>query len=216
MSDKEGKAKVQTPVMRLLNHSLFEKDVYKDEKGREGTPCYKVELVYEGDPSSEEWEAFEAAIVAAAVEEWGDGAEDDYWDDKLRTPILDGDTLADDREARGKKGDAYRGTLVVRASTQFNRHGENGPGGVYACDENAEEVGFSERDKFYRGCYVVANVTPSAYKVQERGVTLYLNGVQFIKDGERIQGSDPSGLFSPMMGKDSGGKGRKARGRGKK
>lgn len=205
--DKEP-VRLMTPTGRLVNNSLFEKDIYKDEKGREADPSYKMEMVFDID---EEFEAFEAEIVAAAVDEWGAGAEDDYWEGKMQTPISDGDVKAAEREEKGKNGDAYKGKLVVRAHTIFNRNGEDAPGGVYVCNAQAEELDFAERGAVYNGCHGKASVQVSTYDIKGRGVTLYLNGFQFVEDGERLRGADPSTLFSPMMGKGSQSKGRRSR-----
>ena len=200
--------RVITPVGRLVHSALFEKDSFKDEKGREAEPRYKVELAFEPDDVAE----LEEAVVAAAVAEWGTKAEADYDEGRIRSPLLDGNELTKAREEKGKKGDAYAGKVVVRASTTFNKNGENAPGGVYVCDENAVEIDFANRGKIYNGAYVVAIVSPSAYSISgERGVTLYLQGVQFVKDGERLRGEGVAGLFKPMMSAGAESKGRRAR-----
>lgn len=197
-----------TPVGRVINHSLFEKDVYKDAKGREADPSYKIELAID---TEEELADLEDLITDACIAEWGASAEDDYWNGHIKSPIRDGDEMADDREKRGKRGDAYRGKFVIRAHSIFNLHGEDAPGGVYVCDENAEPLGFANRDKIYRGCYGQVAVTVSPYTMDgRRGVTLYLNGFQFVKDGDRLTG-DRSSLFSPMMAPGSESKGRRKR-----
>lgn len=212
MADKKEPTRLMTPVGRLINHSLFEKDVYTDERGHEADPSYKIEMAFEPD----ELEEFENAIVDVAIDFFGADAEKDYDEQRLRSPITDGDKMAEDREKRGKKGDAYVGKLVVRAKTIFNRNGDDGPGGVYVCNAEAEEMDFAERGKVYNGCYGQMSVTLNPYPGiagGQPGVSLYLNGFQFVKDGERLRGSDPSSLFSPMMGKGSESKGRRARGK---
>lgn len=212
MEDKKEAVRLMTPVGRLVNSALWEKDSFTTERGAESVPRYKVEMAFEPEDMAE----FEDAVVAVAVDEWGEQAEEDYDQERLRSPVLDGDKLADEREARGKQGDAYRGKLVVRASTQFNRNGEDGPGGVYVCGPDAKELDFAERGRVYNGCYGTASVTIRAYPGVaggQDGVTLYLNGFQLVKDGDRLRGADPSSLFSPMMGEGSESKGRRARGK---
>lgn len=208
MTTKREPTRLMTPVGRLINSSLWEKDVFRGERGGEGKPSYKVEMAFEPAELGE----FEAAVAAEAVAEWGPAAEDAYWDGEITSPVLEGDKLADGREAKGKVGDAYRGKLVVRAKTVFNRNGEDGPGGVYVCDEDAKELDFANRGKVYNGCFGRASVTLQAGKVQDRYVTAYLNGFQFVKDGDRLRTSDPGSLFSPMMGEKSEAKGRRRRG----
>ena len=207
----EDKVTILTPVGRVINHSLWAKDTFVDARGHEAVPSYKVELAFE----PEELNDFEDAIVAAAVAEWGEGAEVDYDSGKIRSPIVEGDALADDRESRGKTGDAYRGKLVMRAKTIFNRDGEDGPGGVYVCGPDEKELDFSEHRSVYNGCYGRASVTLNAHPGiagGQDGVSLYLGGFQLSgKEGERLRTNDPSSLFSPLMGEGSKGKGRRSR-----
>lgn len=201
--------RITTPVGRLVNGSLFEKDVFKDERGREATPSYKIEMAFD----EADIEALENAVVEAATAEWGEGAEKSYEDGDIRSPILDGDEMAKKRQEKGKSGDAYEGKVVVRASTIYNRHGEDAPGGVYVCDENAKELDFADRGKVYNGCYGIAALAPQAYSIDGRkGVTFYLQGFQFVKDGEPLRGVDPSSLFTATVSDKSEGKGRRRRG----
>ena len=199
-----------TPEGRLINHALFERDAYKDPsgKGREGDPMYRIEMAFD----EKDIEELEDLIVQAAIDEWGSKAGDDYDNGVIETPILDGDELAKKREDKGKKGDAYKGKLVIRAHTIYNRNGEDAPGGVYVCNANAEEITPADRGEVYNGCYGVASVTVQPYLIdRKKGATLYLNGFQKTDDGERLRSADPSSLFKPMMSKDSEDKGRRRR-----
>jgi len=76
-------------------------------------------------------------------------------------------------------------------------------------------------DKIYGGCIVKVNVTPKGYimdkemlvqnadgtktkqKIKDYGVTLYLNGVQFIRDSDRFGGGDSSNLFANESGEET-------------
>ncbi len=212
MADKQEAVRISTPVGRLINNSLFEKDAFTDERGRDATPSYKVEMAF--DPA--DLEDFEDAVVQAAIDFFGDGAEKDYEDGNILSPVRDGDDLAATREEKGKSGDAYKGMLVIRGHTLYNRNGEDAPGGVYVCGADATELDFADRGTIFNGSFGIANVTLAPYHGVAGGlpgVTLYLNGYQFVKDGDRLRGADPSSLFSPMMGKKSEGKGRKRRGK---
>lgn len=210
MVDKKELVRMMTPVGRLINNSLYEKDIYVDERGREADPSYKVELAF--DP--EQIEELENAIVTSAVDFFGAQAEADYDDGKLRSPIIEGDVLAAERAKKGKSGEAYEGKVVIRAKTIFNRDGVDAAGGVYVCGSDAVELDFAEHRLVYNGCYGQASVTINPYNGiagGQPGISLYLNGFQYIKEGDRLRGSDPSSLFSPMMGEKSEGKGRRAR-----
>lgn len=210
MAQKKEAVRLLSPVGRLINNSLFEKDVYKDERGKEAAePSYKVELAFD---DTGEFKAFEDQIVAVATAEWGDGAADQYFEGVIRAPIQDGNDLAKKREAKGKKGDAYAGKLVLRASSIFNREGNNAAGGVNVCGPDAKALDFAERGRVYNGCYGKVSVTVQPYLIDGRkGIKLYLNGFQLVKDGDRIRGIDLSNMFSPMMGTASEDKGRKRR-----
>lgn len=212
------KTRVMVPG-RLLNESLFTKDVYKDEKGREGKPEYKCEVAF--DPESDEAGALWEAIYDAAIAEWGDEAEQMIEDGQIEVPVKDGDEIADKREAKGKPADAYRGLSVIRPHTEFNLDREDADGGIYVVDEAAEQIapGSAERrKKVYRGSYGIVCVTPSAFVIgSRRGVTLYLDGWQFTHDGDRLGGGSPAaGLFKAVEAPKSAGKGRAPRGGPKK
>ena len=48
MADNEVKKQRHTlPQGRVINHSLFQRDIYKDERGNEADPTYKIELAFD-------------------------------------------------------------------------------------------------------------------------------------------------------------------------
>ena len=106
----------------------------------------------------------------------------------------------------GKPGDAYDGKFVIRSHTQFNRNGENAPGGIQvfmAPDPNQPEavveLGFEQRDQIYRGCYgrVGISIGDYVHSSGKNALTLYLVAFCKTHEGERIVGtSDHSTLFS--------------------
>ena len=211
MTDKKQAVTISTPVGRLVFHSLWEKDVFTDERGREAEPSYKATLAFDWDDLKE----FEDEVVKVAIDFFGEEAADDYDNGEIHSPIRDGDEMAEDRRKREKNGDAFEGLAVVGMKTIYNRNGEDAPGGIYVCGADAKELDFAARDVIYAGCYGVASVTLNPYQGiggGKPGVSLYLNGFQFVKEGDRLRGQDPSALFSPMMGAKSEGKGRKGRG----
>lgn len=202
---------IMTPEGRLINGSLFEKDVYKDDKGREATPSYKIEIAFD---DNDDLADLEEAIIAAAVETWGDKAEAMYDSGEISGPLLVGDDLAKARQERGKEGDAYAGKIVARAHTIFNKHGENAPGGVYVAGSDGLELPFDKRGTIYNGSYGIAVVTPETYEISgKKGVTLYLSGYQFSRDGEPLRGNSVAGMFKPLAkpSEASEGQGRRRR-----
>lgn len=196
----EEKAPVVTsPEGRAINISVFERDIYKDERGREGDPMYKIEIAFEGE--GDEFEAFEQAAVDAAVLKWGGKGGDMYDADNFKQPFLDGDELAARREAKGKEGDAYKGKLVLRASTKFNKEGNEAEGGIYVAGEDAQELGFAERGQIYNGCLGKVAVKFVAYDAVgdgKDGVTAYLVGFQRSGEGERLTSNAAAGAFKPV------------------
>ena len=198
MTDQKEKKMILTPVGRVINESLFEKSQF-DEKA---TPVYTIEMAFNWD----DLVAVEDELAAHAAEKWGAGASEDYFDNKLRSPVLDGDDLARRREEKGKPGDAYRGLAVIRAHTAFNKHGQEAPGGVQVYDPGVEEIGPANRQEIYPGCYGQAALKIATYEERDgrHALMFYLHAFQKIKDGERlITAQDYSEVFKPV-GREEG------------
>jgi hypothetical protein len=212
MSDEKTVEVIGTPEGRLINGSLFEKETYTDDRGVEGTPAYKIEMAF--DP--EDVGGLETKVIEAAVEKWGPQAEQDYLDGKIRDPLKDGDELAAARVAKGKKGDAYEGKIVIRANTIWNKHGEDGPGGISVYKEDgATELVIGEYGTIFNGCMGVAALTVHAYDGiggGQPGVKFYLSAFQKTGEGERLMGErDYSQVFKPVGRTEGATAGRKKR-----
>ena len=213
MADQE-KVSITTPEGRLTNSSVFAKDIYKDPKtGKEGEASYKVEMAFPW----EDLEDLEEALAKAAAAKWGAGAYDDYFDGKVRSPVLDGDAKAKDRESRGKAGDAYAGLGIIRAHTIFNADGADAPGGIAVFGPNAERLEVVEQQEVYNGCYGKALLDVGYYvesNTNRNALMFYLAGFQKTKDGERIAAQrDFSTVFKPVgRTEGEGTKRRRARG----
>ena len=206
----EEKVRHLTPVGRLIHESLFEKDQYTTDKGKDGDPAYKIEVAFDRDDVEGDG-TIEDGIMDAVVAEWGEAAEQQLLDGKIKTCLIDGEELKARREEKGKNGDAYAGKLVMRASTKFNKHGQDAPGGVQVYDEDVQEIGPATRDQIYPGCLVQVGLVFSCYDVQGKGVKAYLVAVQKVGEGEKlVSQADHSTLFKPAARSESGG-GRKSR-----
>ena len=189
------------PEGRVINCALFEKDTYVDAKGNAAKPSYKIEVVF--DPADVEGEGtFEDKLIDAAVEKWGDGAERDFLDGKIRSPFLDGDKLAAKREKNDKPGDAYKDKLAIRPHTLFNRDGRDGPGGIAVWDEALEAIEPLNGDaQVYPGMYGNVAVTIDSYEDRDGDpcLMLYLVAFQKTRDGEKLMTPrDTSKLFEPV------------------
>lgn len=221
MADKKEQKIILLPVGRLINGSLFERDIYTDPITKAvGKPLYKVEMAY--DPAAlEDIYSKPADPVSlydefqwAAEEKWGagiildvDAKTRDESDEAVETPVLKGDKLAAAREAKGKKGDAYKGKLIIRASTQYNKHGEADVGGVQAFLPDRSEASVATQGEFYNGSLGILAVTIEA-KLNPQGdkiVKFWFVAYQKTGDGERLMVSrDTSSLFQ-AVGKAPGG-----------
>jgi len=203
MSEEEKDDNTFTlPEGRLINHSLF----VKDQFNKKAVPSYKIEMAYEAGVLDDFYED----LLDAAVDRWGEGADKD---DDLVIPILDGDKLARKREKKDKPGDAYKGMEILRANTQFNKHGEDDDGGICVYDLDTSEIGAGSKGKIYQGCYGHMACTIGTYENNDgdNALTLYLVAFQKSKDGEKlITPKDHSKLFKPVGRKASGG-GRRSR-----
>lgn len=203
MTTKTEEADLKTIVFlegRVINCSLFEKDKYDDK----ATAQYKIEMAYDPDDIIDA----EDKIVDFIINEWGASAEDLYNDGEIEGPVIEGDELAERRERKGKAGDAYKGKLVIRFNTQFNKMGQNAPGGIAVYDLDVSSIEPVDQAKVYNGCYGVVAGTISKYETNKgkKAVKVYLNAFQKTKEGEPLAAnSDYSKVFTPVAGAASSG-----------
>lgn len=90
-------------------------------------------------------------------------------------PLRDGDEAAEEMEAKGKDGSAYRGMMYIKAAS-------NGQPNVY--DEDGEDV--IDLDTVYSGCYGRISVTLWPYSKKGTGISCILNSVKKTDDGEPL------------------------------
>ena len=203
MADAKKKITVTSPVGRLIHESLFKKEAFTSPGGQPGIPKYKVEMAF--DPEQVQGKGtLEDSLIEAIVSEWGPGAEDMYLDGKITVPLKDGDTMAANRVANGKGGDAYEGKIVIRADTQFNHRGDNAEGGlsVYDLGADGEAVAVDplQHDCIYRGIYGRMSVSVGCYldNSGRKATKFYLNAFQKTSDGDAIASGDKASAFAPM------------------
>lgn len=210
---KERAEIIMLPEARLINSALFERDAYQaKEGGAPGTPLYKVELAF--TPSDVEGEGtIEDKLADAIATRFGNEAADAWLADAQKNgtyinPLLDGNRLAKARAAIGKEGDAYKGKIVIRVNTAYNRDGAKGPGGAKVYGPATEVIGIVEGNSgdVYNGCYGIAAVTISAYGPTDgsrgdKGVKMYLTAFQKTRDGERLKAADnTASMFKAVAG----------------
>lgn len=203
------------PEGRLINHALFVKNAYKDDKGKEGIPKYSVELAF--DPKQVQGEGTIEDIILDYLDRTvGGKAADKYLDGKMTGPFISGDELAERRAAKGKPGDAYAGKLVLRVGTQFNAEGDNAAGGVQVLgpDKSSISLELGNHSEVYQGCYGRAAVKMGQYLDAKGNVCLmmHLSAFQKTRDGDRlVTPSDHSDLFEPVGGGAAPAAGRRSR-----
>ena len=220
MSDeKEPKPRFTLPEGRVINAHLFELDEFKGQR------AYRLEMAWPKDtPGLLGSDSFEDDLYDAAKAEWGEEVANDMFDNHfgLIVPFKDGDEMAEEREAAGKPGDAYKGMWVLRTKTIFNKDGqEYGPGGIQVWDEDVNPVQPVDRGKIYNGCMgcIAVSINPwhdddaKQYDMPGERLSTYLVAFQKTGDGERLASAeDTSKMFKPVGRKaKSDGGGRRGR-----
>lgn len=171
-----------TPVARLAFEHLFEKDMREIK----GVPVdkYNATLLFPKDAD------------LGPLKEFARRARDAKWPDpdkrpsNLRSPFRDGNT-----EGRGEDGELWAGfedMIFIRVSSKFK------PGVV---DQKVRPI--LDPEKVYSGCYVRAQVHAYTYSnMGNKGVSFGLDNVQFVKDGEPLDGGGvpPEKAFDAVSG----------------
>lgn len=164
MSEKKEKLKgvmVTTPTFRLSFPRLDKPEAYQG-KGQEYYSC--TMLFDKGDNI----DVLKKAVHGAAVEKFGKDKK--KWPD-IKRPWRDGDKKSDI--------DGYAGTIYVSAKNM------NRPVLV-----DRDKTKMSDASKLYAGCYAQAVVVAKAVKSGSQWfITLYLQAVRFVKDGESFAGA---------------------------
>ena len=194
------------PEGRGINLHIFQRQVYKSEKGGAGDPKYSVEMVYPRPTSGADdvLRDFEDYIWNCLVEKYGEEtvkAHDNAG--TIRWPIKDGDKKKARREAKGKPGDAYGGMNVVSASSLFNFEGNPSDGGIEVLDEAVKTIEPVNQGKVYNGCFGIVALKAKPYEGSDAGTdtdfiscALYLEAFQKTGEGEKLmQVTSRSNLF---------------------
>lgn len=105
------------------------------------------------------------------------------WPSTMHNPLKDGDELADEHPE-------YAGSWVLRSASK-NRPVVMG---------RRKEALTEDDAVIYSGCYCNASLAAAGFDAQaKKGVTVYLNGVQFVRDGERLAGYDAANDFEELI-----------------
>jgi hypothetical protein len=187
-----------TPEFRLVFPALFE------PKGTPQDPDklrYSATMLFEKDidfkqPGTSNSNSIHKIILNAKIGLWGKDKEDWPRDDNgklcIDSPIKDGDLKA------AKWGEAFEGNWYLKAQSTFKPEILDN---VYVTDKKTGKkklVSITEAADIYGGCYCRAVIKASAYDMGEgsQGVTLYLQKIQKLREGENLDGgSDAEEYF---------------------
>lgn len=150
--------------VRLSYPNLFKPKAFKDQD-----PKYSATfIVRKDDPQVDK---ILAAVITEAKDKFGSKIKDRL-PSSYHNPLKDGDDVADEHPEL--EGCYYIRTSSQSAPTVLDRAKRHLP---------------AEDEKIYAGCYVNASINIAPFDAEvNKGVTAYLNGVQFYMDGERFGG----------------------------
>lgn len=115
-----------------------------------------------------------AAVKAAAEKKWG--TDQKKWPKNMRSPFRD----QGEREKEDDDGNKFMPDGYTKGAVMLNLKSLKKPGLV-----NARNEDILDDADFYGGCYARAQVNAAAYDTKgNAGVSLYLNHVQKLRDGE--------------------------------
>lgn len=215
MSSKTPSLLLRTPTFRMSHPNLVVAKPYVDPNtGRKGEPTFNAEMLIQPDDIAKfqvrrdsGWEDIDVqrAMAEVAKMEWPDiNIKEAVANRGLRWPLVDGNKKKAEREAKGKKGDAYEGVKVIPIKSK-----EDYPPQLFVVDNgkfrelNRDEAEDKRKAEslFVGGYYAKANVNVRAMETpQGRFVVFYVNGVVFVKQGERIGGMSPEERFGGIEG----------------
>lgn len=169
--------KIVLKNVRLSYEHIFHADSIGD-----GDPKYSASwIIPKGHPQVK---AVKEALAKALDEKFpGRRKPGAPWPSSFHSPLADGDALADEHPE-------YAGSYVLKSSSK------NRPLVMGRRKEQLTE----EDGVIYSGCYCNASLAAAGFEFEKlkKGVTVYLNGVQFVRDGERLAGYDASGDFDEL------------------
>lgn len=193
--ENKDRASAVTPVFRLSFPHLFK------PSGMKGTPVethkYSITMLFEkGDDdgtkdANMKW--FNDLVRQARINKFG--KDKDKWPKTLH-PLKNSDNDGDSPKHVSKQG--YKEHWALKASTDQDHK-------PTVWDQNVKEI--IDPSKVYPGCYCKAEVYCYVWEFPKGsgkyGVSLMLNKVQKVKDGESFGGGKPADqVFDPVSGGD--------------
>ena len=118
------------------------------------------------------------------------------WPRGFACSLKDADKATDSNgEVLAEKNPEYAGCYILEANSKDR---------PVALGRRKEAL-TAEDGVLYSGCYVNASLAAAGYTfgTVKKGVKCYLNGVQFVKDGERFGGADATDDFDELDAADN-------------
>ena len=173
--------------VRLSYEHIFTPSAMDDTQ----TPKYSATLII--PKSHPDLLAMRRALFEAGAEKFPQPFSSGVWPKGYTSALKDGDTdvTGDGVTLLREKNPEYAGCYILKASSTRR-----------PITLNRNKAAITEEDGIiYSGCYVNVSVAFAGYEFGKikKGVTCYLNGVQFVADGERF-GSDASSDFDALDG----------------
>lgn len=178
--------KVKLHNVRLSYEHIFTPSAF-DEKSE---PKYSATLIIPKDHP--DLPVIKRAMFEAGQETFPSDFVGSQWPKGFSCSLKDADTAVDaNGEILAEKQTAYKGCFVLEANSTRR---------PVVVDRKKAAV--TEADGvIYSGCYVNVSLAAAGYTYAKvkKGVKCYLNGVQFVQDGERF-GSDATNDFDELDG----------------
>lgn len=178
----------------LRNVRLSYEHIFTATKFQEGQVAkYSATFIIPKDHA--DLPAVKRAMLEAGQEKFGSAFNaKNGWPRGFTCSLKDADVEVNSMgEVLAEKNPAYAGCYILEANSTRR---------PVALGRRKEAL-TEEDGVIYSGCYVNASLAADGYVFEKvkRGVKAYLNGVQFVKDGERF-GSDASSDFDDLENDD--------------
>lgn len=184
--------KVMLRNVRLSYEHIFQPSALDDSQ----EPKFSATFIIPKDHP--EIAAIKRALYEAGAEKYPNAFKGQGWPTGYTCPLKDGDTdVNGNGERLCEKNPEYAGAYVLKASAAASRR---------PVTVGRKKEAITEADGIiYSGCHVNASIAFAGYEFGKvkKGVTCYLNGVQFVADGERF-GSDASSDFDALDDTEGG------------
>lgn len=165
-------------VMKTPEATLSYPSVFRPRAANDGaTPKYEATFVFGPDA---DLSTLRQAVKAAGEEKWGDKFPEMVKKGQVRLPFRT------DWEEKGYPEDS----TFFAARRNAERNGPPGVVSVFPSEHDPKKPALiTDENKIYPGCIVRGLVSCYAYdKAGNRGITFGLEGLQKIRDGERLDG----------------------------